>query len=73
MTTAELLIAKKMTRSTDTSLGKAALIAGIGLLIMAIAAPFAELYAYPQLVRPGNAAETVQSILAMAAHQGFKD
>jgi hypothetical protein len=65
MTTAEMLIAKKKTNTTNkTSLGKAALIAGLGLLIMAIAAPFAELYAYPQLVTPKNAAETVQNILA---------
>jgi len=47
-------------RVHKTSLGTAALIAGIGLLIMAIAAPFAELYAYPQLIVPENAAETVE-------------
>lgn len=53
------------TKSTNrTSLGTAALLAGIGLLVMAIAAPFAELYAYPQLVVPRNAAETVQNIIA---------
>lgn len=65
MTTAEMLITKKMTNATSkTSLGKAALIAGIGLLIMAIAAPFAELYVYPKLVIPENPAETIQNILA---------
>jgi hypothetical protein len=65
MTTAEMLIAKKMTNRTNkTSLGQAALVAGIGLLIMAIAAPFAELYVYPQLVIPENPAVTVQNILA---------
>jgi len=65
MTTAEMVIAKKATNATNkTSLGQAALIAGLGLLIMAIAAPFAELYVYPQLVVRGNAAETVQNILA---------
>jgi uncharacterized protein DUF4386 len=65
MTTAEMLIASKKTNATNkTSLGKAALIAGLGLLIMAIAAPFAELYVFPQLVIPKNAVETVQNILA---------
>src|SRR5215216_68255 len=65
MTTAEILIAKKNTNAINKiSLGKAALIAGLGLLIMAIAAPFAELYVYPQLVVPQNAAQTVQNILA---------
>jgi len=65
MTTAEMLISNKITRRTNkTSLRAAALIAGIGLLIMVIAAPYAELYAYLQLVVPGNAAETVQNILA---------
>jgi len=42
----------------------AALIAGIGLLIMVVAAPFAELFAFPKLVVAGNAAETTQNILA---------
>lgn len=65
MTTAEMVIAKKHTNATNrTSVGKAALIAGLGLLIMAIAAPFAELYVYPQLVIRENAMETVQNILA---------
>jgi hypothetical protein len=65
MTTAEISIAKNKTEATNkTSLGTAAVIAGLGLLIMAIAAPFAELYVYPQLVNPENAAETVQNILA---------
>ena len=55
----------KLTQSTNTSsLRTAALIAGIGLLIMAITAPFSELYAYPQLIVPENAAQTVQNIIA---------
>ena len=64
--TAELSPATaQIVKSTNkTSLGKAALIAGIGLLIMAIAAPFAELYAYPKLIVPGNAAETIQNMIA---------
>lgn len=45
------------------SLRTAALIAGLGLLIMVVAAPFAELYVYPKLVVPNNAAETAQNIM----------
>lgn len=46
----------------ETSLRKAALIAGFGLLIMAIAAPYAELYVMPKLIVAGNTAETAQNI-----------
>jgi hypothetical protein len=64
MPTAEMSIANKKTNPINrSSLGKAALITGLGLLIMALAAPFAELYVYPRLVIPGTAAETVQNIL----------
>jgi hypothetical protein len=45
-----------------TLLRNAALIAGISLLVMVIAAPFVELFAYPKLVIPGRAAETIQNI-----------
>src|SRR5215212_10332735 len=65
MITAEMIIPNKMkNRANQISLRSAALLAGIGLLIMAIAAPFAELYVYPKLIVPGNAAETVQNIMA---------
>ena len=65
MTTAEMFIGKS-TSSTSSrmTLRAAALLAGIGLLVMVIAAPFAEMYAYPKLVVPGNASETIQNILA---------
>ena len=46
------------------SLSKAALIAGLGLLVMVIAAPYAELFVYPKLVVPGNPTETVKNITA---------
>lgn len=46
----------------ETSLRNAALIAGIGLLIMVIAGPYAEIYAYGSLIVPGNAAQTAQNI-----------
>src|SRR6266496_1673652 len=68
MTTREILIPNKMTTSaTKTSLGTAALIAGIGLLIIVVAAPFAELYVYPKLVVSGNPMETAQNIIANKA------
>lgn len=54
-----------MTNGTNKpSLRSAALISGLAILIMAIAAPFAELYVYPMLVVPGNAAETAKNIMA---------
>ncbi len=52
-----------MTNSKNsTSLPAAALVAGLGLLLMVVAAPFAELYVYPKLVNYDNAAETVKNI-----------
>jgi hypothetical protein len=54
-----------MTNNTNkTSLRAAALIAGLALLVMTIAAPFAELYVYPRLVVQGMAAQTAQNIVA---------
>lgn len=64
MTTSDLSISNQGTISPNrTSLAKAALLAGLGLLIMVIAAPFAELYALPKLVIPGNAMVTMQNII----------
>jgi hypothetical protein len=65
MTTTEMLITTRASADTNKlSLRTAALVAGIGLLIMVIAAPFAELFVYPKLVVPGNAAETARNIIA---------
>jgi hypothetical protein len=65
MSTAEIVVPNKMINSANRiSLRTAALIAGIGLLIMVFVAPFAELYVYPKLVVPGSAAETAQNIIA---------
>lgn len=65
MTTVKILASNKITNSTNkTSLSAAALIAGIGLLIMVIAAPFSELFVYPKLIVPDNATETIQNIIA---------
>jgi hypothetical protein len=57
-----------MTNSKNrTSLRKAALIAGLAILAMAIAAPFAELYAFPKLLVSRSAAETAKNIIANEA------
>jgi hypothetical protein len=49
---------------TKTHLHTAALVAGLGLLIMVAAAPFAELYVLPKLIVPGNPAETAGNLAA---------
>jgi Domain of unknown function (DUF4386) len=65
MTTLEMLASNKTVNHTHkTSLSTAALVAGIGLLIMVIAAPFAELYVFPRLIVSGDAAETVKNIIS---------
>jgi len=65
MTTIEMLTSNKiMNPANKTLLRTAALIAGIGLLLMVIAAPFAELYVLPKLVIPENAPETAKNIIA---------
>lgn len=53
-----------MTQNQKISLSSAALIAGIGLLVMALAAPFAELYVLPKLIVPYMTAETAANIQA---------
>ena len=53
-----------MTGNTHIPLRTAALIAGIAILLMAVMAPYAELYVYPKLVIPGMAAETFKNIAA---------
>ncbi len=46
------------------TLRRAALIAGLALLITAFAAPFAEFFVSPTLIIPGNIEETAQNIVA---------
>ncbi|MDO6602509.1 DUF4386 domain-containing protein [Arenibacter palladensis] len=46
----------------DISLSKAAIIAGIGLLIMTLTVPFAEFKIIPDLVSPDSASETAANI-----------
>src|SRR4030081_1650483 len=62
--TLKTLTSSQMTNDKNkTSLSMAALIAGLGLFIMVIAAPFSELYVFPKLVVSDNATETVKNIL----------
>jgi hypothetical protein len=51
-------------RITDISLRQAAIIAGVGLLAMAILAPFAEFFVRQSLIVPGDAATTANNIMA---------
>jgi hypothetical protein len=51
-------------RIADISLRQAAIVAGIGLLLMAILAPFAEFSVRQSLIVPGNAAATANNIMA---------
>ena len=48
--------------SNQVSLKTAALISGFCLLIMVVAAPIAEMYAYPKLIVRGSLAETVENL-----------
>jgi hypothetical protein len=51
-------------RIADISLRKAAIVAGLGLLIMSILAPFANFYVLPSLIVPGDVATTANNIMA---------
>jgi len=51
-------------RIADISLRQAAIVAGVGLLAMAILAPFAEFSVRQSLIVPGDAATTANNILA---------
>ncbi len=55
-----------MSNYNKTPLGKAAFIAGLAILVSAIAAPFAEFFIYPMLVIPGKAEETTKNLMANA-------
>jgi uncharacterized protein DUF4386 len=58
---------KTISNPDMASLRTAALIAGLALLTMVIAAPFAELFVFPKLIVAGDAAETAQNILVNQA------
>jgi hypothetical protein len=53
-----------MNSTHKISLHRAALIAGLGLLIIVIAAPFSELFVFPKLIVSDNAVKTIQNIIA---------
>lgn len=48
----------------EISLGSVALLAGLSLLVMVVAAPFAELYVFPKLIVRDNWEETTKNIIA---------
>ncbi len=58
---------KNTSQFTDVSLRTAAIVAGLGLLIMAILAPIVQFGVLQKLVMPGNAKATVENIMASAA------
>ena len=51
-------------RTADTSQRKAAIVAGLGILLMIIPAVFANFFVFMGLVAPGDAATTANNILA---------
>jgi len=51
-------------RIADISLRKAAIVAGLGLLIMTIFALFADFFVFSSLIVPGDAATTANNIIA---------
>jgi hypothetical protein len=51
-------------RNPGTTLPQAALIAGVGLLVMTVTAPVAEFYVYPKLIVPGSIDQTSRNIQA---------
>jgi hypothetical protein len=54
-----------MTNSNrNISLSAAAIISGIAILVMAVTAPFAELYVFPKLIVYGNPVATTDNILS---------
>lgn len=55
---------KIISRITDISLRKAAIVAGLGLLIMTILAIFANFFVLQSLIVPGDAATTANNIMA---------
>ena len=55
---------KKTIRFANLSLRKAAIVAGFGLLIMVILAPFAYFFVLQSLIVPGDAAATANNIIA---------
>lgn len=53
---------------TSLTLGQAALIAGIGLLVMTFSAPYAEFYVFPKVLLPGDMDGTINNLIT---HRGL--
>lgn len=53
---------------TSLTLGQAALIAGIGLLVMTFSAPYAEFYVFPKVLLPGDFDGTINNLIT---HRGL--
>ena len=51
------------TAETSLSLGQAGLIAGMGLLVMTVTAPYAEFYVFPQLLVPGDVDRSMLNLM----------
>lgn len=62
MTEETMTVRPVVATSNKTSLKTAALVSGLGLLIMVVTSPIAELYIFPKLISSGNAAQTVKNI-----------
>ncbi|NKC02194.1 MAG: DUF4386 family protein [Pseudomonadales bacterium] len=54
--------------ATSLTLGQAALIAGLGLLVMTLSAPYAEFYVFPKVLLPDDIDGTVTNLIA---HRGL--
>ena len=55
MTEETMTVRPVVATSNKTSLKTAALVSGLGLLIMVVTSPIAELYIFPKLISSGNA------------------
>jgi hypothetical protein len=64
MTTASTVQRETPVFSQKSSINTAALVAGLGLLVMVLTAPISELYVFPKLIVQGDAAQTVKHLSA---------
>jgi hypothetical protein len=55
---------RNATRSTEVSLRAASIVAGLGLLLMAVLAPIVQFNIFPSLIVPGDAKSTAVKIMA---------
>jgi hypothetical protein len=62
MTTQKKIQKEMSVTRPNKSINTAALVAGLGLLLMVVTAPISELYVFPKLIVPGDAAQTVKQL-----------